>query len=86
MFLISTPAMIMAWLKLKRRNIAPVLDANAGHQHARDHQRSLRRCYDRHGEDPANIASRLVDPFAEKKTHWKTYAIIAIILACAFWG
>lgn len=29
MLLISGPAMLMAWLKLRRRNLAPVLDANS---------------------------------------------------------
>ena len=28
MLLISGPAMVMAWLKLRRRNIAPILNAN----------------------------------------------------------
>ena len=28
MLLISGPAMIMAWMKLRRRNIAPLLNAN----------------------------------------------------------
>jgi hypothetical protein len=84
--LISTPSMVMAWLKLKRRNIAPVLDANgwAINTHAKINAPFGAAMTDS-ARIPAHIAGRLIDPFAEKKTHWKTYTAIAAVVILAVW-
>lgn len=52
MLLISGPAMVLAWFKLKRRNLAPILDANGWAVNARAHQYSVWHLAHRHGEPP----------------------------------
>jgi hypothetical protein len=85
-FLISTPSMVMAWLKLKRRNIAPVLDANgwAINTHARINTPFGAAMTDS-AKIPAHIAGRLIDPFAEKKSYWQVYVAIAAVIIATFW-
>lgn len=84
--LISLPSMIMAWLKLKRRNIAPVLDANgwAINTHARINAPFGAAMTDT-ARIPAHIAGRLIDPFAEKKSYWQVYVAIAVLIIAALW-
>jgi hypothetical protein len=78
MLLISGPAMVLAWFKLKRRNLAPILDANgwAVNAHALinipfgtslTHLAVL----------PAGANRSLFDPFAEKRQVWPYYVAIA---------
>ena len=78
---ISGPSMIIAWLKLRKRNLAPLLDANAWAINARatinipfgntlTHLASL----------PENAKLNLLDPFAEKKKPIIPIVIIAIIV------
>ncbi len=79
MLMISGPAMILAWFKLKNRNLAPILDANGWAINARalinipfgtslTHLPVL----------PEGAHRSLVDPFAEKKTLWPFYVVIAL--------
>ena len=81
---ISTPAMILAWLKLRKRNLAPLLDANGWAINARatiniqfgntlTHIASL----------PINSKLNLVDPFSKKKKPLIPILIIFIVLLCA---
>ncbi len=82
MLMISGPAMILAWFKLKNRNLAPILDANGWAINARalinipfgtslTHMPVL----------PAGAHRSLVDPFAEKKSLWPFYVVIALGIA-----
>jgi hypothetical protein len=68
---ISGPSMILAWLKLRKRNLAPLLDANGWAINARatiniafgatlTHLATL----------PENSKLNLIDPFAKKKKPW----------------
>ena len=79
---ISGPSMIIAWLKLRKRNLAPLLDANGWAVNAKTsiniafgatltHLASL----------PKNSKLNLSDPFSKKKSPWKTVFIIVLILA-----
>ncbi|MGD0710488.1 MAG: hypothetical protein ABR968_04845 [Bacteroidales bacterium] len=78
---ISGPSMVLAWLKLRKRNLAPLLDANGWAINARatiniafgntlTHLAAL----------PVNSKLNLIDPFAKKKRPWIPILIIVIIL------
>ena len=76
---ISGPAMVMAWLKLRRRNIAPLLNANGWAVNANS------KISIPFGETLTEVAKypkmKLNDPFAKKKS-WKSHVITwAVIIA-----
>lgn len=86
MLAVSGPAMVLAWFKLKRRNLAPILDANGWAVNARA------RINIPFGTSLTSLASlpdgahrALFDPFAEKKTLWPYYLLIVAAL-CALAG
>ncbi|HBX50098.1 MAG: hypothetical protein A2275_01690 [Bacteroidetes bacterium RIFOXYA12_FULL_35_11] len=77
---ISGPSMILAYLKLRKRNLAPILDANGWAINARatinipfgntlTHLASL----------PKNSKLNLLDPFAKKKKPWIPILIVVVI-------
>jgi hypothetical protein len=81
---ISLPSMVLAWLKLRKRNLAPVLDANGWAINARltiniifgrtlTHLASL----------PENSKVDLFDPFKKKKSPVPAIIITIIIIAAA---
>ncbi len=82
--LISGPAMILAWLKLRKRNLGPILDANGWAVNAKARLNvpfgaSLTRI----AVLPPGAQRDLIDPFAEKKRPWGWYFIILIIILLA---
>jgi hypothetical protein len=79
MLLISCPSMVLAWFKLKRRNLGPILDANGWAINARvriniPFGTSLTGL----AHLPKGANRSLVDPFADKKVIWPYYLIIAL--------
>lgn len=77
MLLISAPAMLLAWLKLKKRNLAPILDANGWAVNARARINvpfgtSLTGLAD----FPEGARRSLVDPYADKKSRWPYYLVL----------
>ncbi|MGH8762409.1 MAG: hypothetical protein ACREUR_04165 [Nitrosospira sp.] len=80
--LISGPAMIVAWFKLKKRNLGPVLDANGWAINARARINiSFGTSLTKLAYLPEGSHRSLVDPFADKKTVWPYYVLIAGIIA-----
>jgi hypothetical protein len=84
MLAISLPSVLLAWLKLRKRNLGPILDANGWAVNARakiniPFGTSLTAA----ARLPENAERSLVDPFAEKKSPWKLYLILAVLLAAA---
>lgn len=86
--LISGPSMGMAWFKLKRRNLGPILDASGWAINARV------RINIPFGTSLTGLANlpegahrSLVDPFADKKVVWPYYLMIvlAICVLTGFW-
>lgn len=86
MLAISGPSMIIAWLKLRKRNLAPVLDANGWAINAKatinipfgntlTHLATL----------PKNSKQSFIDPFAKKKNPWIPIIIIIIVLLAAIY-
>ncbi len=81
---ISLPSVLLAWLKLRKRNLGPILDANGWAVNARvkiniPFGTSLTAA----ARLPENAERSLVDPFAEKKSPWKPYLVLAALLAAA---
>jgi hypothetical protein len=88
MLLVSCPAMVLAWFKLRSRNLGPILDANGWAINARARINipfgtSLTQI----AQLPEGAERALTDPYAEKERPWKLYLGIAAILfvAAAWW-
>ena len=82
LLLISGPAMVLAWLKLRRRNIAPILNANGWAVNAAS------KISIPFGETLTDMAKypkmRLKDPYAKKgMPAWAKVLIALLILAAA---
>ncbi len=82
---ISAPSMIMAYLKLRRRNLGPILDANGWAVNAKAKVNvpfggSLTGV----AALPPGSQRDLVDPFAEKKSPWPKLIVLLILLALAY--
>ena len=81
MLLISGPSMLIAYLKLRQRNLGPILDACGWAV-------NTRACLNipfgatltRLAELPQGAQRSMRDPFAEKKTPWKRWGIILAVL------
>ncbi len=85
--LISGPAVLLAWFKLKKRSLGPILDANGWAINARARINipfgtSLTRL----ASLPAGARRSLVDPFAEKKIVWPYYVLLLTAALCALAG
>jgi hypothetical protein len=83
---ISGPSMLIAWLKLRQRNLGPLLDANGWAVNAKA------RINVPFGASLTSIATLpkgsnldLIDPFAEKRTPWGTYILLLLIAVGASW-
>ena len=84
MLVISGPAMVLAWLKLRQRNLGPILDANGWAVNTRA------RINIPFGTSLTGIASlppgaqrSLVDPYAEKGQPWGGYLFLLVIIVIA---
>ena len=87
MLLVSCPSMLLAWFKLKRRNLGPILDANGWAINAHllvniPFGTSLTGL----AQLPKGAHRSLVDPFAEKKSKWPYYLIVALIVGAVLWA
>lgn len=86
MLAISGPAVILAWFKLRSRNLGPILDANGWAINARakiniPFGTSLTQV----AHLPPNAERALTDPYAEKKRPWALYfGFVALVLLAAF--
>ena len=83
--LISLPSMIIAWLKLRKRNLGPILDANGWAVNARA------RINVPFGASLTQVAALppgskrdLVDPYADKKSPWPKVIVFLIVLGLAY--
>jgi hypothetical protein len=85
---ISTPSVVIAWLKLRKRNLGPLLDANGWAVNTRakinvPFGRSLTQV----ARLPANAHRDLIDPFAQNNTGRNvTLGVLAFILIGAIAG
>ena len=86
LLLISGPAMVMAWMKLRRRNIAPLLNANGWAVNAAS------KISIPFGETLTDIARfpkmNLKDPYAKKGNPakaWFLTILALVVVACGLW-
>lgn len=85
MLAVSLPSMLLAWFKLKRRNLGPILDGCGWAINARvriniPFGTSLTALPNL----PAGAHRSLVDPYAEKKQVWPYVAILLLFAALAW--
>lgn len=84
---ISGPSMLVAWLKLRQRNLGPILDANGWAVNAKA---KLNVPFGGSLTDvaklPAGADYNPVDPYAEPSSPWPKVIVFLIILALAYVG
>lgn len=86
LLLISLPSMVMAWLKLRRRNLAPLLDANGWAINTRARVNTAFGAALTHlPQMPAGASRALEDPFQEKRRPWGLYLFLVVLVAGAVW-
>ena len=78
---ISGPSMLIAFLKLRQRNLGPILDANGW---AVNTKASINIPFGstltKMAVLPKGAERSLIDPFAEKKTPWKRWVVLLVVL------
>lgn len=83
--LISVPSMLIAWLKLRQRNLGPILDANGWAVNAKARLNvPFGAALTKVGRLPQGAHRDLVDPFAEKKRRWPYVVGLLIVLWLAY--
>jgi len=91
MLLISGPSMILAYMKLRKRNLGPILDANGWAVNSKakvnvPFGKSLTQV----ATLPVGSQRDLFDPFADKKSPWPKIIIVLVVLAvigaCWYYG
>jgi hypothetical protein len=81
MLLISGPAMVVAWFKLKKRNLGPLLDANGWAINARARINiSFGTSLTKLGYLPEGSRRSLADPYADKKPVWPYFFLTAGVI------
>jgi hypothetical protein len=76
---ISTPSMLIAWLKLRQRNLGPILDANGWAINGRVAMNvSFGASLTKVAALPPGSRAALDDPFAEKPGLWWRLALLAL--------
>ena len=85
--LISGPSMILAYMKLRKRNLGPILDANGWAVNSRakinvPFGKSLTQV----AVLPPGSQRDLVDPFAEKPSPWPKIILVLVILLAVLGG
>ncbi len=77
---ISGPAMVLAWLKLRKRNLAPVLDANGWAINARATINiAFGATLTQLAKLPKNSKQNLIDPYRKDSNLWIPIIIILVI-------
>ena len=78
---VSLPSMIIAWFKLKERNLGPLLDANGWAVNSRAKINiPFGRTLTSMAKLPDNSELIITDPFAEKKIKGKLFIMIIILI------
>jgi hypothetical protein len=84
LLLISGPSMVIAYFKLRKRNLAPILDANGWAVNTRAMINiPFGKTLTALARLPEGAQSSLLDPFAEKERPWKLYLFLAAVAALA---
>ena len=79
--LISGPSIILAYIKLRKRNLGPILDANGWAVNAKAKINvPFGAALTRIAKLPPGSDRDLIDPFAEKKSPWPRLLVFALVL------
>lgn len=79
---ISGPSMLIAWLKLRQRNVGPILDANGWAVNALAKINvPFGAALTQVARLPRGARRELRDPFAEKRRPWGLYGLLVVVLA-----
>ena len=86
MLIISLPSVVLAWFKLRSRNLGPILDANGWAINARARINipfgtSLTQV----AQLPANAQRTLRDPYADKRSSWPYLLVLLVVVAAVGW-
>ena len=87
LLLISGPSMLIAWLKLRQRNLGPILDANGWAVNTRARVNvPFGGALTGVAALPPGAERSFEDPFADKKSAWPLYlALIAVVALATLW-
>lgn len=78
---ISGPSMLIAWLKLRQRNLGPILDANGWAVNTRAKINvPFGAAMTRLAELPPGAERSVRDPYAEKQRPWGVYVFLLVLL------
>ncbi len=81
---ISGPSMLLAWMKLRQRNLGPILDANGWAVNTRARVNvAFGAALTRLAVLPEDATRSLDDPFADKRRPWKLYVFLLVLLVVA---
>ena len=81
MLMISGPSMLLAWLKLRRRNLGPILDASGWAINSRARINvAFGAVMTELAQLPPGAKRHLDDPFADKRTPWRRYVLLILVL------
>jgi hypothetical protein len=78
---VSGPSMLLAWLKLRQRNLAPLLDANGWAVNTRARiNLPFGASLTGLAELPPGAQRSLDDPYAERRRPWRAYLLLVLVL------
>ena len=81
---ISGPSMFIAWLKLRQRNLGPILDANGWAVNGRVKiNMSLGGALTHLASLPSGSERAITDPYADKQRPWKLYIFLVLVFSLA---
>jgi hypothetical protein len=84
--LISGPSMLLAWFKLRQRNLGPLLDANGWAVNIRARINiSFGSALTHVASLPPGARRALADPYADKPMAWGRWAVAAVALLAVWW-
>lgn len=84
MLAISGPSMLIAWLKLRQRNLGPILDANGWAINGRVKINTpLGAALTEQARLPKNSTRTLDDPYAGKASPWRFWILLGLLLVLA---
>ena len=85
LLLISGPSMLLAWFKLRQRNLGPLLDANGWAVNTRARINiPFGAALTGVAALPPGASRSLADPYAEKQRPWGTWMFLLIVAVIAF--
>ena len=87
LLVISGPSMLLAWMKLRQRNLGPILDANGWAVNTRARVNvAFGASMTALAALPSGASRTFDDPYADKKSPWKRWAaLIVIVVLAASW-